>query len=129
MYKDFKFWHNVKSFINNHKERLYFYEKEVWFCSLGNNIGYEQDGKGLQYLRPVIVIKKFNNEVFWALPLTKTIKQGKYYHSLLLRGSVENCAVLSQLRLIDSKRLKYKIDYISTIDFDVIKQKLKLLLE
>lgn len=129
MYKDYKFWHQIKSFIHNHKERLYFYEREVWFCSMGNNIGFEQDGKGVQYLRPVIVLKKFNKEVFWAIPLSRTIKSGKYYHYLKLRGDEENCAILSQLRLIDSKRLKYKMDYVSEGDFFAIKQKLKQLLE
>ncbi|PID34747.1 MAG: hypothetical protein CR971_01625 [candidate division SR1 bacterium] len=32
--------------------------REIWYVSLGNNIGYEEDGKGNDYKRPVLVLKK-----------------------------------------------------------------------
>jgi len=33
-------------------------------ASLGKNIGYEQDGNGSGFSRPVLVVKKFNNQMF-----------------------------------------------------------------
>lgn len=37
---------------------ILFYEREIWWCSLGVNIGFEQDGTNDLFERPVLVIKK-----------------------------------------------------------------------
>jgi mRNA-degrading endonuclease toxin of MazEF toxin-antitoxin module len=127
MNKDFKEWHNQKSDLHENKVRVFFHVREVWFASVGANIGFEQDGRGDKFLRPVVILKKFNNEVLWCIPLTKNQKKGKYYYSFLL-GSEVSTAILSQIRLIDCKRLQYKIGDIDQKDFDEIKEKLKQLL-
>ena len=127
--KDYSLWHKLKAFLNNEKPRVYFHPGEIWFCNLGMNIGFEQDGDGEQYLRPVIVFRKFNNEIFWAIPLTKTRKEGRYYYPFSFRPNSESTAILSQIRLLDAKRLKYKTGSVRPSDFAEIKQKLKLLLE
>ena len=57
----------------------YFHEREIWWASIGANIGFEQNGKNENYERPVLIIKKFNKEIFWGLPLTSKEKSGKYY--------------------------------------------------
>lgn len=114
MIKDYSEWHDKKSELNNNEEkRPFFHEREVWWCSLGANIGFEQDGKGDKFARPVLVLKKFNNEVFWALPVTTRTKKGKFYSSINLGDGVERLVILSQLRLIDAKRL---LDKMATID-------------
>ncbi len=41
---------------------LYPKEKEAWIASMGKNIGREQNGSGESFSRPVLVVKKFNNE-------------------------------------------------------------------
>lgn len=127
MIKDFSEWHNKKEFLHNAKTRPFFHEAEVWFCALGANIGFEQDGRGELFLRPVIVIKKFNQETFWGLPLTKHQKKGKYYFSFGLNNATST-AILSQIRLIDGKRLNYKIGNIAKDDFIEIKKRLAQLL-
>jgi len=43
--KDFDSWFRKKSEIENQSERPNYHEREVWWCSLGMNIGFEQDGK------------------------------------------------------------------------------------
>ena len=129
MKKDFKNWHGQKIKIENDRPRVFFSEREIWFCYLGENVGFEQDGRGEEFLRPVIALKKFNNEVFWAIPLTKTKKKGKYYLSFSFRGESEiSSAILSQIRLIDAKRLKYKIGDMKISDFENIKNKIRQLL-
>lgn len=129
MDKDYKIWHTTKTLINNHKPRVFFHISEIWLCSLGMNVGFEQDGKGPQFLRPILVLKKFNPMVFWAIPLTKTVKHGKYYYSFQFKEGIISTAILSQIRLVDSKRLIAKIGLINRKDFNQLKTKLKLLLE
>ena len=128
MKKDFQSWHKEKSQIHDEKERPFFHEREIWAVSVGVNIGFEIDGKGEKFLRPIMVVKKFNNESFWAISLSKTSKKGKYYFSFKFTENVISTANLSQLRLIDSKRLQYKMGDINVADFVKIKEKLKQLL-
>ena len=135
MKKDYKIWTPIKSGLHNtEKLRLFFHEREVWFCHIGENVGFEQDGTGDQFLRPVIIIRKFNNEIFWGVPLTRTRKNLPFYFTFTLHTDPEphkgetSTAVLSQIRLIDARRLRRLIGYISQIDFDELKKKLKALL-
>ncbi len=122
MKKDFQEWHTEKSDLDEYKVRAFFHEREIWFTSLGVNIGFEQDGRGQRFLRPIAVLKKFNNEVLWAIPLTKTQKKGQYYFSFQFEGDMST-AILSQIRLIDAKRLQYKIGDMSEKDFAQLKTK------
>jgi mRNA interferase MazF len=126
--KDYITWHLEKAVLQNTKVRPGFYEREVWFSVVGENIGYEQDGRGKRFLRPVVVLKKFNNEVLWVLPLTTKGKTGKYYFSFELANAGTSTAILSQLKLIDAKRLEYKIGNMSKVDFKNLKSKLTQLL-
>lgn len=125
MKKDFKQWHEEKSAVHNEKDRPFFHEREVWFCILGENIGFEQDGGGKDFLRPVIIIKKFNNEISWCVPLTTREKKGKYYFSFDFGTKEKSTAILSQLRLLDVKRLQYKIGNINQKDFKELKRKIR----
>ena len=46
------------------------------------NIGNEQDGKGPEHSRPVLIVKRFNKHLLWAVPLTSKHKEGKFYVAL-----------------------------------------------
>jgi mRNA-degrading endonuclease toxin of MazEF toxin-antitoxin module len=107
MNKDFWNWNKFKVNLNNKYQIPYFREREIWFCSLGINIGSEQDGKNLLFERPVLILKKFNSALFWGLPITSKIKTGKYYYIFNV-GQAPKCCVLSQIRLMDAKRLSRK---------------------
>jgi mRNA interferase MazF len=109
MKKDFWKWHEKKSQIHEKIGELFFHEREVWFCHLGTNVGFEQDGKGENFGRPIIVFRKFNNEVFWGIPLTTRTKGGKFYLSINLGDGTPRKAIISQLRLLDAKRLYQKL--------------------
>ena len=113
MQKDFQKGHNLKKQLHEHQGTALFHEREVWWCSLGANIGFEQDGGGNDFTRPVVIIKKFNLEACLVVPLTARPKEGKYYFPV---GEVEGrqaVAVLSQVRFLDRRRLSNKI---STLD-------------
>jgi mRNA-degrading endonuclease toxin of MazEF toxin-antitoxin module len=127
MQKDFKKWSKTKQEVHNDRPRIFFNEREVWFSYVGENIGFEQDGRGDEFLRPFVVIKKFNNEVAWVLPLTKNQKKGIYYFQFNL-NNLTSTAILSQIRLVDVKRFKYKLGDISERDFIELKTKIRQLL-
>jgi len=138
MKKDYKKWMPLKVELNNSSEpRLFFHVREIWYCHFGENIGFEQDGQGENFLRPAVIIRKFNNEVFWCVPLTRTKKDLPFYFNFKIHtetgenqkvAAESSAAILSQIRLIDSKRLRRLIGYISKKDFKLLKEKLKALL-
>lgn len=100
-----------------------FKEREVWWCRLGVNVGYEQNGKGEQFFRPVLVLKKFNNDMLIGLPLSTVVKQSnRFYHTFQFNGK-EQSIIIAQIRLIDAKRLSHRLGVIKEADFSLIKQK------
>ncbi len=129
MDKDYVKWHKEKRRINNAHDRVFYNEREVWFCHLGENVGFEQDGRGDTYLRPVIILKKFNNEICWAIPLTKRVKPNRPFNFVLsFHKGVRSTALLSQIRLVDVKRLKYKVGTVSLSNFTSLKEKIRRLI-
>ncbi len=134
MNKDYKKWIHTKVILNNSdKKQLFFHEREVWYCHLGENIGFEQDGAGELFLRPIVIIRKFNNSIFWIIPLTRTNKNTSFYFQFYIETNNEkqekkSTAILSQIRLTDAKRLRRHIGYINKKDFLELKQNLKALL-
>ena len=79
--KDFDLWNNKKKIIDQKEisEQMFFNEREIWWGSLGINIGFEQDGKNEEFERPLLIIKKFNRSVVWVVPLTTSDKSNKFY--------------------------------------------------
>jgi len=69
MEKDFDGWNEIKKRTHHKKQAPYFHEREVWWAIIGTNVGSEIDG-GEKFLRPLIVLKKFNRHTFWGIPLT-----------------------------------------------------------
>jgi mRNA interferase MazF len=137
MHKDFDAWNHHKKAINTGGVYVFFHPRELWFAHLGVNVGFEQDGRGNEFLRPILIVRKFNNEVLWSLPLTRTSKpKNPYYASFNYVGSPEvetapllsSVAILSQLRLIDGKRLRYKIGTVREEEFGLLKEKIRRLL-
>ena len=119
MNKDFKKWHTLKAKLHEGEGSALFQAREIWWASLGANIGFEQDGVGEIFTRPVIVLTKFNLDVCLVVPLTARPKKGKYYFPIGNVAGKQAVAVLSQLRFIDKKRLAKKI---LTLDRDIFKK-------
>ena len=132
--KDYQTWMPLKKELHNAEEpRLFFHEREIWYCHLGENIGFEQDGGDEQFLRPIVVIRKFNNDILWGVPLTRTQKDLPFYFTFTIQSETganeeKSTAVLSQIRLIDAKRLRRMVGYISKEDAVLLKKKLMALL-
>ncbi|MCK4554480.1 type II toxin-antitoxin system PemK/MazF family toxin [Candidatus Parcubacteria bacterium] len=125
--KNFQDWHKLKSDLHKQKRAVYFRKKEIWWCSLGLNIGFEQDGKNNNFERPILVLRKFNNDILLVLPLTSRNKTGKYYFQIRYNDKTYSI-ILSQIRLISSKRLLRRIKKIDRDIFEEIREKVKKLL-
>lgn len=117
MLKDFSKWFVMKKATHEATGTALFHEREVWWCKLGVNVGFEIDGGGKDFERPVIVIKKFNLDTCIVVPLTAKQKIGKYYFHVGVVSGHDAIAVLSQIRQIDRKRLTEKIETLPKAKF------------
>jgi mRNA-degrading endonuclease toxin of MazEF toxin-antitoxin module len=90
MEKDFDAWNDAKKGIHKEDARTFCRPREIWWCSLGINVGDEQDGTGEKYYFPIGIV-----------------------------DDREASAVLSQVRLIDGKRLVRKI---AMLDEEIFKE-------
>jgi mRNA interferase MazF len=120
--KKFESWFGIKHHIEGNTGFRSFEEGQIWFCYLGENVGHEECGKGDEFLRPVVVIKKFNKHIFYGLPTSTKHKDNKFYYDLKLDKN-NTFALMSQLRVIDSKRLKYKLAKLPDKELLLLKQK------
>ena len=119
MSKDFEGWHQHKAGVDKNTKRYPFKQREVWWCSLGVNVGDEQDGKGTEYNRPVLVLRKFNKHVFYGIPLTTQLKKNPYYLEVHFQDR-KQCVVLSQVRLWDAKRLTNRMGMFSPTQYEKV---------
>jgi mRNA interferase MazF len=126
MERDFNRWNEQKKIIaRNAKSRSPFpKEQEVWMCVVGKNIGYEQDGSGLSFSRPVIVVKKFNNKMFWVVPLSTKQKELDFYMNFIDLSGQPVSAILAQLKLISIKRFKRNMYELPRVEFEEIRTRL-----
>ena len=95
--KDFDQWNAKKKLFDKKQlsKKLYFHEREIWWCSVGVNIGVEMDGKNHDFERPILIVKKFNGMMFWGVPLTSKPKKHPYSFEIKHRKGV-SFANLSQ---------------------------------
>jgi mRNA interferase MazF len=124
MEKDFDARNDKKKRIHNRGQIPYFHEREVWWCTLGLNVGSEQDG-GNRYMRPILILKKFNQYTFWGIPLTTSKSRNPYLIKIPHTRSLAN---LSQLRLISTKRLESQMYVVSEDTFKKIVKGIRSLL-
>jgi mRNA interferase MazF len=116
--KKFDEWGTQKKKIDSHEiqDSLYVKEREVWWISVGVNVGAEIDGKNELFERPVLIFRKVGREQFYGLPLTSKEKSGPFYRLVHYGDSAGNVC-LSQLRVFSSKRLIRKIDVVNETEF------------
>jgi mRNA interferase MazF len=125
--KDFDRWNRIKKKTNAEQPRLYTV-REIWWCRLGVNIGTEQDGNGEFFLRPAIILLGFGPGACLIVPLTTSIRE----HPLRISvGAVDGRparANISQVRIIDTRRLVEKIGFLEKETFMILRKTAKDLL-
>jgi mRNA interferase MazF len=104
--KDFGGWHDIKQLTHHSTRRFRFKEREIWSCRVGVNVGDEMDGKNKYFCRPVLIVRKFNKNLFWGIAMSSKVKDNPYYFPLEFKGR-KGSVLLSHMRLYDAKRLHH----------------------
>src|SRR3989344_5810502 len=120
MQKDFDSWNKEKKNIHNEGSNKFYKAKEIWWCSLGLNVGFEQDGTSGDHQRPVLVLKGFSRQVCLVVALTTSKKKNPYHISVGIIEGEESFAILSQIRLVDTKRFTDRLLVLDTEPFNKI---------
>ena len=114
-------WNSLKKNMDKAKKYPPFREGQIWWAGIGRNVGVEIYGKGKNFLRPVLILKRNNRLSFMAIPLTSQEHNGPQYMSFSLRGRYEN-AILSQAKVMSSKRLYYQMGELDVEHLEKIKK-------
>jgi mRNA interferase MazF len=122
-------WNSVKKKIafSNHKPP-HFKESDIWWISIGYNIGNEIYGKGINFVRPILVIKKFNRNFFLGVPLSTKIKKNPYYINITVKEK-DISALISQVRTFSSKRMSNKLGELDSKDYNKVLESIQGLLK
>ncbi len=121
MKKDFDGWNKVKKDTHGMHPHLYTV-REIWWCRLGTNIGTEQDGKGEWYVRPCVIMRGFGPDACLVIPLTTSSREHTLRIPIGLVEGQEAKANLSQIRVIDARRLESKIDFLEKSMFSKLRK-------
>jgi len=119
MAKDFDRWNDFKKEVDGDSRVFDFHEREIWWCSVGVNIGREQQSQTGNFSRPILVTKRFTPEIFLAVPLTTKIKKDRFRFAFRI-GEIYNDALILHMRSYDKKRLIRKVCMMSEEDFKSI---------
>lgn len=98
-------------------------------CSFGVNIGLEQNGGVGSFNRPGAVLKKFNNQMYWVVPLTSKQKPVDFYYNFTDPNGHNVAAIIAQLRLMSTKRLRREMYQMTDADIAAIRALAKSFLE
>lgn len=96
-------------------------ERELWWASMGENIGAEMNGKSHKFSRPVIIFRKLANGFYLVIPVTTQVHEGTWYINFKQKG-VQMSACLHQIRSIDYRRLLTCLGQLDEGDFERVKE-------
>src|SRR5579864_908963 len=115
--QDMDTWNTLKKQLTaSPKPPRLFREQEIWWCSIGLNVGHEVYGKGVQFTRPVLVFKKKSHSTFIRIPLSTRIKERPDYHVIEFSG-VKSALLLGEVRNFDVRRLANRMGKLSDPKF------------
>ncbi len=108
LHKDiFDEWNQVKRKLSQKEKIIDFYQGNIYFMSIGKNIGHEVYGKEQLFLRPVLVYKKLTKTTFLGIPLTSQKKEGSYFFQFSYKKDKVSIAMFNQMRVYDIRRSRY----------------------
>ena len=125
MKKDFDKWNYKKKYIHENEIGKFYHAREIWWCSLGANIGVEQDGDGAEYQRPVLILQGLSKNTCLIIPLTASPHKHPMRMPLGIIEKKEASAIISQMRVVDTKRFINKIGFIDKNIFEAIRKTVK----
>lgn len=110
-------WNEVKKKLAKNTKLPFFKEGQVFWCSVGQNIGTEIYGKGPNYTRPVLIYKKLSKLDFLGVPFSTKIHKGRTWYVPLNFAGKNQAAVLSRIRVYDAARLQDCMGELTKNDF------------
>lgn len=123
IHKDYSQWFLLKPKLNIRTSQPPVKVRDIWWCSVGINIGEEMDGKSGKASRPVLVYRKLTRSSFMGIPLTSKPKEGSWYVRITIHGK-ENRVILSQMRIFDTRRVSTRLAQLDEKDFREVKRRL-----
>ena len=119
--KPFDEWNTLKKQLEGRQTFPFFKEREVWFAAVGVNVGHEEDGKNTKHERPVLVLKRFNKNLFFGVAFSSIFKpENDFYHTIFLNGRASS-VILSQAKVYCSRRLFRRMAILDKPEFEVVK--------
>ncbi len=125
--KRFLPWFGLKAILHDagHKPPLVS-EGDLWWASVGENVGSEINGKSNLFSRPVLIFKKLSHGFYFVIPTTTKEREGSWYVRFRHQGKVM-VACLHQARAIDYRRLSSKLGTMDDTDLARVKTDFKAL--
>lgn len=120
--KRFLEWIGLKEKLHvvDHKPPLVS-QGDIWWVSIGENVGSEINGKSKLFSRPVIIFKKLAHSFYFVIPTTTQVREGSWYVKFRQQER-DMVACLHQARAIDYRRLSTKLGTLDDEDFARIKK-------
>lgn len=100
----------------------------IYWAYVGANIGYEQDGKGEYFTRPVLVLNKYGEHQVLVVPVTSTLRKGGYDMRVMVQG-MPHTVILNQFRTVDRRRIGDFIDQIGKAELAKIRERVASLVK
>jgi len=125
--KDFDRWNVIKKQLDSYKRDLLFKEGEIWWCSVGMNVGEEVYGKGDHFRRPVVILKKLSRNSCVVMPTTTKERTGSWYCHLNIK-SKDRWVMMNQIRIISANRLSSRESSLSADELLFLKKSVAELL-
>ena len=124
--KDYDAWNEKKKSLNIRilSDDFFVLEGEIWWASLGINIGKEIDGKSGDFERPVLILLVINYDAIWILPITSTLRESDVYFYEIEFGGNISAVLLHQIRYISANRLLKLIGRIDERELVNIRERL-----
>jgi mRNA interferase MazF len=112
-----------------YKEKLHYIKKgspliregDLWWLSIGENIGSEINGKSHLFSRPGVILKRLSYRLYLIAPTTSQKREGSWYAQIMQeKRHVSIC--LHQIRVIDYRRLSNRLGKLDSNDFEKVKE-------
>ncbi len=119
--KDFAGWIRLKERLHRTEHRPPLVSQgDIWWASVGENVGSEINGKSRLFSRPVIVLKKLSHGFYFVIPTTTQDREGTWYVPFRQQEKAM-VACLHQSRTIDFRRLSTKLGTLDDADFERVR--------
>lgn len=129
MNKRFDEWNETKKQTESGNRKVGIKPRELFWLKIGQNIGSEEYGKGDNFTRPVIVIRKLTHDLFLGIPTTTALRNDDYFHNFEYnnksKGKIFTSAMILQIKVFSTKRLMNRIGMVDKENFKMIQEKIK----